>query len=474
MNAGQIGAMSPALDDFLQRFLYCCAYTQTFEHLKAYCRGLLSDLPRKSVEEPIALACGTPVRSLQEFLRDHVWDYGQVTSLAQQYAARDLLPSLPDGDEFGVSGTVGIIDETGQPKKGSKTPGVQRQWCGRLGKVESCVVTVHLAVCKGRFRCLLGGDLFLPEAWSDDRPRCREAGIPDEVTYRPKTQMALEQLDQANDNGLSPDWLTFDEGYGKCPSFLAELDRRGQRFVGEVPPRLACRADKEGGHDGQRPDRLDPSSPAEQVAVALLAGRASAVRVVNQDTADEVWRAARMKVWLRQDKAYSERAYWLIGAYNARTKELKYFVSNAADEEGLEVMVRVAFRRAAVEQALEVQKGEVGFGHFEGRNYTGLLRHLTLCMLVGLFASEQAARAQKGGAPGATVKQVCRALGALCRLWLGQKLGLAVVEALVVTIAYHQVRNEAARRSHKKRFRPPSFFIVDRSRMDLSPLQVPT
>jgi SRSO17 transposase len=393
MTEQQIEALGPALDDFLQGFLYCCAYTQTFEHLETYCRGLLSDLPRKSVE-PIALASGTPVRSLQEFLKDHAWSYQKAASLAQAYA-RDLLPTLPD-DPFGL-GVIGIIDETAQPKKGRMTPGVQRQWCGRLGKVESCVVTVHLAVSRGRFRCLLSGDLFLPEAWSDDRPRCRQAGIPDEVAYRPKTRIALEQLDRARDNGLSLDWLTFDEGYGKCPAFLAELDRRGQLFVGEVPPRLACRADVEGGHNGQRPDRLDPSGPAEQVAVALLAGKASAVRVANQDAADEVWQAARMKVWLRQEKEYSQRAYWLIGAYNARTKELKYFASNAPAEEDLEVLVRVAFRRAAVEQALEVQKGEVGFGHYEGRNYTGLLRHLTLCLLAGLFASEQAARAQKGG-----------------------------------------------------------------------------
>lgn len=391
MNAQQITALNPVLDRFLQRFLFCCAYTQTFEHLRAFCRGLLSDLPRKSVE-PIALACGIPVRTLQEFLRDHVWDHRLVLSLAQQHV-RDLLPSLPDEHHLGV---IGIIDETAHPKKGTKTPGVQRQWCGRLGKVENCMVTVHLALAKGRFRCLLDNELFLPESWSSDRTRCRAAGIPDEIVYRPKTEIALEQLDRARGNGLSLDWLTFDEGYGKCPAFLTEVDRRGQRFVGEVPAKLACRADDGNG----RPNRRSASGPADVVAVPILAGHASAIRVVNQDTMDEVWQAARMRVWLRQEGGWSERPYWLVVAFNARTSETKYFVSNAVEEERVEVVVRVALRRSAVEQVFETEKGELGLSHYEGRNYTGLMRHQALCLVMGLFAAEQTTVAQKRGRRG--------------------------------------------------------------------------
>src|SRR5438270_607174 len=184
MTECQLRGLGPALDRFLARFLYCCDYTQTFAHLKTYVRGLLSDLPRKSVE-PIALASGTPVRTMQEFLRDHGWRRGEVVGTAQAYAAA-LLARLPaDG-----LGAVGVIDETAQPKKGTKTPGVHRQWCGRLGKVENCVVTVHPGVKKGRFRALLGGQLFLPREWSLDRDRCREAGLPDGVVHRPKWRLA--------------------------------------------------------------------------------------------------------------------------------------------------------------------------------------------------------------------------------------------------------------------------------------------
>src|SRR5580693_7941246 len=184
MTEQEIRNLGPELDLFLKPYLYCCGFTQTFGHLNTYCRGLLSDLPRKSAE-PIALAAGTPVRTMQEFLRDHLWDRFKMSDNAQKHAAA-LLPTLPDDD----LGTIGIVDETGQPKKGDKTPGVKRQWCGRLGKVENCVVTV-----------LIGGDLFLPEEWSNDRKRCQEAGIPDEVVYRPKWEIALEQYDRAKENG---------------------------------------------------------------------------------------------------------------------------------------------------------------------------------------------------------------------------------------------------------------------------------
>src|SRR5262249_54732464 len=162
-------SLEPALDRFLHSFLYCCAYTQTFGHLQSYCKGLLSELPRKSVE-PIALACGTPVRTLQEFLRDHDWDRVRLIDLAQRHTA-GFVGRLPDDG----LGTIGLIDETAVPKKGTKTPGVQRQYCGRLGKLENCVVSVHIGVARGGYRSIVGGDLYLPQAWAADRARCREA-----------------------------------------------------------------------------------------------------------------------------------------------------------------------------------------------------------------------------------------------------------------------------------------------------------
>src|SRR3954463_7679276 len=165
MTEQQLRALGPALDRYLEPYLFCCDYTQTFDHLGTYVRGLLSDLPRKTCE-PIALKAGTPVRSLQEFLRDHAWDANVVRAGLQQHTA-ELLKQLPTSDDLG---TVGLIDETSVVKKGSKTPGVQRQYLGCVGKVDNGIVPVPLGLCRGRYKSLIDADLFLPESWSDDRP----------------------------------------------------------------------------------------------------------------------------------------------------------------------------------------------------------------------------------------------------------------------------------------------------------------
>src|SRR5262249_51199406 len=104
------------------------------------------------------------------------------------------------------------------------------------------IVTVHLGVTRGRFKGLIDAELYLPQSWAEDRPRCREAGIPDDMVYRPKWQIALEEIDRAQANGVRLDWLTFDEEYGKRPGFVAGLDGRQLRFVGEVPRNCSCLA----------------------------------------------------------------------------------------------------------------------------------------------------------------------------------------------------------------------------------------
>src|SRR5580693_5189597 len=184
MTEEELDGLGAALDEFLQSYLFCCGYTQTFGHLHTYCRGLLSDLKRKSVE-PIARASGCAVRTLQEFLRDHSWDYSLVRDQLQHHVA-STLDDLPDDD----LGNVGLVDETSALKSGSKTPGVQRQYLGCVGKIDNGIVTVHLGVCKGRYKTLIDAELFLPEDWANDRGRCRAACIPDDMVYRPKTTMA--------------------------------------------------------------------------------------------------------------------------------------------------------------------------------------------------------------------------------------------------------------------------------------------
>ena len=224
MNGTWIRQMRPALTRYLDRFSDCFLRKDTRAHMPTYVEGQLSNLNRKSVE-PIALAAGVPVRTLQEFLAQYAWDEDAVRDRLQQMVLR----------ERGSKRAIGVFDETSDVKKGIKTPGVQRQWCGKVGKTDNCIVTVHLAFAQEDFHCLLDGELFLPESWSEDRLRCRNAGIPDEMVYRSKWKIALELYDRATANGLEFEWLTFDEGYGAKGPFLLELDKKGQLFIGEVP-----------------------------------------------------------------------------------------------------------------------------------------------------------------------------------------------------------------------------------------------
>src|SRR5262249_38243269 len=370
MTEQQLQALGPALTRYLDRFLFCCGYTQTFAHLNTYVRGLLSDLPRKSAE-PIALRGGTPARTLQEFLRDHAWDFGGLRGGLQAHTA-DLLRALPDDG----LGTVGLIDETSAVKQGTKTPGVQRQYLGCVGKVDNGIVTVHLGVAKGRFKSLIDAELYLPEPWALDRPRCREAGIPDDVAYRPKWQIALEEIDRAAASGVAFDWLTFDEEYGKRPGFLAGLDKRRLRFVGEVPRNFSCLA---AHRAGRRPPERARGRPGEGVArasSAFLGQRWRVLRLPRQAEPDQVWRVKAARVWVSSGAGWSAGTSWLVWASSDQTGEEKFFLSNAPPETPVGVLVRAAFRRAGVEHAFRVGKSELGVTHFEGRGYDGLVVQL--------------------------------------------------------------------------------------------------
>jgi SRSO17 transposase len=382
----------------LQPFLLGCADTQTFDLLGVYGRGLLADWPRQRVE-PSARAGGVAVRTLQEFLRDPVGHFDPIRDLLHEQGA-DELPAQPDDG----LGTVGLLDETGTVPKGTKTPGVQRPGCGAVGTKENGVVTVHLGVARGRSKTLVDGDVFLPESWDQDRDRCRAAGIPDTVVYRPQWPSALEQPDRAWAHGSARDGLTFAENYGDQPGFLQGEGARHRADVGEVPQSLRCftRTPRR-AEAGHRADPLVRHSPT------FYRQRGRRIRPSRQTVGDQEWEAKAAPVWLSWAGQPTGRTYWLIGARNRRTGQEKYFVSNAPPRTALRTLRRVACARPNVEQALRLGPSALGFRHFEGRSYTGLMRHLVLCLLTRTFVAEPTARLRgeqsggdsRAGVPGA-------------------------------------------------------------------------
>jgi SRSO17 transposase len=298
--------------------------------------------------------------------------------------------------------SIGIIDETSDVKKGDKTPGVQRQWCGKVGKKENCLVTVHLGYATGDFHCLIDGDLFLPESWSEDRERCRAAGIPDDVVYRPKWQISLELYDRSLENGITFNWLSFDEGYGGKPLFLQGLDNRSQPFVGEVPvtftgwihpPRVTDRPFHRPQGRGRKTPRIVSGSPKASSVKNLLKHSPALrdrpwvrYRIKDGQKGPIVWEAKHTRITIKDEDGLPGIELHLVVARNVLdTDEVKFFVSNAPPETEVSIMLLVAFSRWRVERCFRDQKQEVGLDQWEGRRWLGLRRHLILTCVSYLF-----------------------------------------------------------------------------------------
>jgi SRSO17 transposase len=357
MTTDQILALGPALADYLSEFADCFGRSEPREHLRHYVRGQLSNLQRKSVE-PIALFNNIAPRTLQEFLGSDVWDQAHARDRAQQIIARDHEDPK----------AIGIIDDTGHPKSGKMTPGVQWQYCGRLGKTANCVVTVQLAFSSfdTRFRTMLDTELFLPESWNNDRERCHKAGIPDHVVYRPKHHIALEQLDRAEANGVHLEWATADIWYSEKPDFLAGLEKRNLRYVVEIPRNLRGWLYNPG---------TEPHHPARGVeelgqhAKPMTGQDWTPFHIKNTEKGPMVWKVKTTPFWLcRGDQVLS--GYQLIWAYNPlHPEEEKWFLVWDPLEDKLETWLHVAFARWPVERILEDKKSELGFSHFEVRKY---------------------------------------------------------------------------------------------------------
>lgn len=389
MTADQIRSLQPALAALLCHFRGCFTTETTFGHWEKYLLGLMADLKRKSIE-PIALAAGVAVRTLQEFLSQLAWDHERVNRQLQRLVM----------DEHACETAIGILDASGHPKQGDKTPGVQHQYCGETGKLDNCVVGQHLLYTdndpKNPFTCMLASDLYLPQEWAADRERCRAARIPDDLEYRPKWRIAVDQVESAIGNGVRFAWITFDEDYGKIPEFWSEMDRLGQQAVGEVPANFYCWPtwphcrSSQAAHASKRVDNVCRYSPV------FRDQEWKRVHIKDTTRGPAVWEIKAARVHLVDSSAKTsqptDRQYWLIVARNPDTKEYKYFVSNAPKKAKLEQMLGVGFARWHVEMWFGRAKQETGFGAFEVRTYRSLIRHWLCSRMAMYFVAAQTER----------------------------------------------------------------------------------
>lgn len=388
MTVDEIAALGARLERFLAPFLAALpegvggSAGGTRRNFAAYFRGLLSDAERKSVE-PLALDAGLPPRTLQVFLANAPWDHDGLRDAVQRRVAAEAPRMLE----------LAAIDETAHVKKGDKTPGVQRQWCGTRGKVDNCIVTVHLigAQSDGRAAAMLDSDLYVPNSWS--AARRREAGMPPELKARPKWRVALEQWDRAAANGLRFRWLAADEGYGGKPAFLAGLAARKQSFAVEVPKTFRGWT----APPMQMSEGVPKPKAAERLARHSPHGtKWRKCKIKDTSKGPTAWEVKFLPFGFRDGTRVVRGVELMVCRNLLNPGELKYFVVfDAAGSAPKAAKVRAAFGRPAVEDVFEKGKGEAGLSHYEGRTYQGLLRHCHLVALALLFLAEETARQRK-------------------------------------------------------------------------------
>ena len=383
------------LDGFLGRFDDCMRTSPSGVHLRTYVSGQISELPRKSVE-PIALEAGVNPRTLQEFLSVGRWDDDATERRVQEIVR----------EEHGSAEAIGVVDETGYPKKGNKTVGVKRQYCGQTGKIENCVVAVNLGYVAGEFHALIARDLYLPEEWLADRVRRKGARIPAELVFRKKPVIAIAQIDRALANGVPLKWIIADELYGRGKDFRNALSERELSYVVEIPCSLRGWL-RQPSVVKSAPRRRDPTdtpewqlAPGEQKPKRVDSlwkrggPRWQHFRIKDTEKGPEVWRVRTTSFYPNEEDLPGEPVI-LIVAENVLSGERKYFLAHAPAGTAIETILYVAFSRWHIERLFEDGKGKVGMGDFEVRCYPSVIRHLTLSMVSILYLTMETNRLRK-------------------------------------------------------------------------------
>ena len=345
-----------------------------------YLRGLLSPVERKNGWQLAEQAGG----------RHPLWGAAPAVHLR---LGRRPGSRRSQGLRGGASGRTSmeflVVDETGFLKKGNKSVGVQRQYSGTAGRIENCQIGVFLTYASAQGRTLLDRELYLPRVWADDLERRREAGVPEQVAFRTKPQLARRMLERALESGVPFGWVTGDEVYGNDRNLRLWLERR------DVPHVLAVRSNEKLWAEtdrGWRPVRADRLAPGveEPGWVRRSAGDgAKGPRVY-----DWAW------VEIRPLKEPG-KGYWLLVRRSiAKPGELAYYVCFGPESTTLEELVRVAGTRWTIEECFEEAKGEVGLDQYEVRKWDGWYRHITLAMLAHACLAVVRRQALEQGGPG--------------------------------------------------------------------------
>lgn len=394
----------PELAAFLQPFAPLFRNRQSWHSVERYLTGLLTDLPRKNCETIAGAVAGTSTERLQHLLTDAAWD----PAALDQARVQHLSAQSP-------AGGILVLDDTGLPKQGQASVGVEHQYSGTLGKQGNCQVVVtaeyvtDAPTTQAPLHWPVTAQLYLPEVWAGDPPRRRRAHVPEELAFAPKTALALALLDRARAWGVPFYVVVADAGYGDAPSFLEALEQRAMPYVCAVDYTFGVRLPDElhraalpvppRGPRGRGQPKKPRPAPRHTAASVLAALPDAAWQTIS-------WREGAKGVLQKQ--AVAVRAHWATGsprhsATHGRVRtgpegwligerplpghagDPKYFFSSLPAQTPLQRLVELAHSRWTIEQFYEDAKGECGLDEYQGRRWDGLQRHLALVMLAYSF-----------------------------------------------------------------------------------------
>lgn len=402
MNLQAIEESEARFEAYVQALASVLGHKDRAEPLRGYCKGLLVETDRKSVE-PMAAAIA-PERtsprhqSLLHFVGNAAWS--DATILGKVWEL-----TLPSMEKYG-SIEAWILDDTGFPKKGKHSVGVARQYCGQLGKQDNCQNAVSISAANHHASLPIGYRMYLPKEWADDEARRKKAGIPEDITFKTKPEIAMDLVKQALEDNIPRGVVLGDAGYGADTKFRDALTELGLPYAMGIGPGASIWAPgtgplppKEWSGKGRPPARLRRDEDHQPVAVKALALtlKESDWQTVNwREGVDKALqsRFARLRVRVaHEDYRLNEPRpeEWLVIEWpEGEDEPTRYWFSTLDASIAFEKLIDTIKLRWRIERDYQDLKQEVGLGHYEGRGWRGFHHHATLCIAAyGFLISER-------------------------------------------------------------------------------------
>src|SRR5450755_3146796 len=390
--------------DYVENLATVLGHADRVEPLKDYCAGLLLPVERKSVEPMAAIVApertAAKHQSLLHFVGQAAW-----SDEAMLAKVRGVVqPSIEARGKI----EAWIVDDTGFAKKGVHSVGVARQYCGRLGKTDNCQIAVTLSIANHAASLPIAYRLYLPEDWAADEARRKKAHVPDDVVFKTKPGIALDQIKAALAAGVAPGVLLADAGYGVDGAFRSGVTANGLTYVVGVQSTLSVwRPDAEPlppkpwSGRGRPPSRIRRDREHAPVSAKKLAKglpedawRIVAWREGSNETLSSRFATVRIRPASRDWKRSTPHPLeWLLIEWREDEKEpTKYWLSTLPEDMPIDGLVDTAKLRWRIERDYEELKSELGLAHFEGRGWRGFHHHATLCVAAyGFLIRERAA-----------------------------------------------------------------------------------